>query len=156
MHTHSWLPHLYLLAGLWWEAAAHTPACITLFIGPCAFQQEPRSTDVNQTVTAFCRKKESWCKEQGRQGRQGPLLGSQSADVQDPGLWHEGVSGGPLPLGSLLLATWGGHYRKAWSMCQHCCKRGMYNLQEEHPVWARGTQPSSKATSHVVHGNCSC
>lgn len=47
--------------------------------------------DVKQTVTAFCREKERWCKEQGRQGRQGPLLGSPSADVQDPGLGHQGL-----------------------------------------------------------------
>lgn len=57
---------------------------------------------MNQTVTAFCRKEERWCKEQGRQGRQGPLLGSQSADVQDPGLWHDGVRGD--------LYHWGPYY----------------------------------------------
>lgn len=48
--------------------------------------------DVNQTGTAFCRKKERWCKEQGRQGARDLCL-AQGADVQDPGLWHEGVGG---------------------------------------------------------------
>lgn len=82
------------------------------------------------TCDSLLQKQERWWKEQGRRGRQGPLLGSWCADVQDLGLWHQwGGKGGPLPLGSLVLATWGGHYRKAWGIFQHSCNRGMHNLQ---------------------------
>lgn len=95
-----------------------------------------------QTVTAFCRKKERWWKEQGRQGRQGALLGSQSADVQDPGLWHEGVRGD--------LYHWGPYY---WLLGTDITgKHGVYSsipVREACVISKRNTMNEWESLSHL-------
>lgn len=84
-------PHILgFLSYICWQAHGRKQL-LTLLValhssfGAYAFQQEPWSMDVNQTMTAFCGR-ERPCKEQGTQGGQRPVLGSQCAEVRDLGL----------------------------------------------------------------------